>query len=59
MTVLGAILDAGLEDVAAFAICDPDAVQELIAAGVGNEVTINLGGKMDMPSIDKRASRAK
>ena len=54
MTVLGAILDAGLEDVAAFAICDPDAVQELIAAGVGNEVTINLGGKMDMPSIDKK-----
>ena len=51
MTVLGAILDAGLEDVAAFAICDPEAVQELIATGVGNEATINLGGKMDMPSI--------
>ena len=53
MTVLGAILDAGLEDVAAFAICDPEAVQELIAAGVGNKVTILLGGKMDMPSIGK------
>lgn len=51
MTVLGAILDAGLEDVAAFAICDPAAVQELIAAGVGNEATVRLGGKMDMPSI--------
>lgn len=53
MTVLGAILDAGLEDVAAFAICDAEAVQQLIAAGVGNEVTIMLGGKLDMPSIDK------
>ncbi len=53
MTVLGAILDAGLEDVAAFAICDPAAVQELIAAGVGNEATVMLGGKMDMPSIGK------
>ena len=53
MTVLGAILDAGLEDVAAFAICDPGAVQELIAAGVGNRATILLGGKMDMPSIGK------
>ena len=51
MTVLGAILDAGLEDVAAFAICDPEAVQELMATGVGNETTINLGGKIDMPSI--------
>ena len=53
MTVLGAILDAGLEDVAAFAICDPVAVQELIAAGVGNDATVMLGGKMDMPSIGK------
>ncbi len=54
MKVLGAILDAGLEDVAAFAICDAQAVQELIAAGVGNEATVMLGGKLDMPSIDKR-----
>jgi microcystin degradation protein MlrC len=53
MTVLGAILDAGLEDVAAFAIHDPAAVREMIAAGVGAEVTINLGGKIDMPSIDR------
>ena len=54
MTVLSAILDAGLEDVAAFAICDAQAVQELIAAGIGNEATVLLGGKLDMPSIDKR-----
>ena len=54
MTVLGAILDAGLEDVAAFAICDAQAVQELIAAGIGSEATVLLGGKLDMPSIDKR-----
>ena len=52
MTVLGAILDAGLEDVAAFAICDPDAVQTLIAAGIGATATVSLGGKLDMPSID-------
>jgi microcystin degradation protein MlrC len=54
MTVLGAILDAGLEDVAAFAIFDPEAVQALIVAGVGNAATVMLGGKLDMPSIDKR-----
>ena len=50
-TVLRAILDAGLDDVAAFAIYDPEAVQPLIAAGVGKEVTLPLGGKMDMPPI--------
>lgn len=50
-TVLRAILDAGLDDVAAFAICDPEAVQTLIAAGVGKDVTLPLGGKMDMPQI--------
>ncbi len=52
-TVLSAILEAGLEDVAVFAICDPEAVQTLIAAGVGNEITLPIGGKMDMPSIGK------
>ena len=51
MTVLGAILDAGLDDVAAFAIFDPAAVQQMIAAGVGAQVTLSLGGKLDMPSI--------
>ncbi len=53
MTVLGAILDSGLEDVAAFAVFDPAAVQEMIAAGVGATVTVSLGGKTDMPSIDR------
>ena len=59
MTVLGAILDAGLEDVAAFAIFDPEAVQQMIAAGVGAEVTLSLGGKLDMPAIglEGRAAR--
>jgi microcystin degradation protein MlrC len=52
MTVLGAILDAGLEDVAAFAIFDPQAVRRMAEAGVGAEVTLELGGKLDMPAID-------
>jgi microcystin degradation protein MlrC len=51
MAVLGAILDAGLEDVAAFAICDPVAVEQIRRAGVGARVTIPLGGKMDMPAL--------
>lgn len=51
MTVLGAILDAGLEDVAAFAVCDPGAVQLMMHAGIGSEVRLALGGKLDMPAL--------
>jgi microcystin degradation protein MlrC len=51
MTVLKSILDAEFEDVAAFAVFDPEAVQQMIVAGVGQTVTLPLGGKMDMPAI--------
>jgi len=51
MAVLGGILDAGLEDVAAFAICDPQAVEQMKRAGVGARVTLSLGGKLDMPAL--------
>jgi microcystin degradation protein MlrC len=51
MAVLGAILDAGLEDVAAFAVCDPAAVERIKRAGVGARVTLPLGGKLDMPAL--------
>jgi microcystin degradation protein MlrC len=56
MTVLGAILDAGLEDVAAFAIFDPEAARAMHAAGVGAELTLSLGGKLDMPGIGLRGA---
>ncbi len=51
MTVLGAILDAGLDGVAAFAIYDPGAVRRMADAGIGAELTLSLGGKLDMPAI--------
>ncbi len=51
MTVLGAILDAGLQGVAAFAVFDPDAARQMAQAGVGAQVTLALGGKLDMPAI--------
>ncbi len=54
MTVLGAMIDAGLENAAAFAIYDPAAAQAMIAAGVGAEVSVSLGGKFDMPSIGEK-----
>jgi len=49
--VLGEILKAGLDNVAVFAIFDPEAVQQAIAAGIGAPVTLSVGGKMAMPQI--------
>jgi len=49
--VLAEILRQGLDNVAAFAIYDPDAVQQAIAAGVGAEVSLSIGGKIAMPAI--------
>ena len=51
MKVLGGILDAGLDEVAAFAICDPLAVEKMRRAGVGARVTLALGGRSDMPAL--------
>jgi microcystin degradation protein MlrC len=54
MAVLGEVMRQELEDVAVFAIRDPDAVAKLIEAGVGARVTVKLGGKMDLPSIGRK-----
>jgi len=48
--LLAAILDAGLTNVGFHAICDPEAALAAQAAGVGNDVTLKLGGKVD-PSM--------
>ena len=49
--VLAAILREGFENVAAFAIYDPEAVQQAIAAGIGAHVKLSVGGKIAMPQI--------
>jgi microcystin degradation protein MlrC len=51
MAVVAEVMRQGLNDVAVGAIRDPEAVQKLIESGVGSNVTLALGGKMDMPSI--------
>ncbi len=53
--VLAEILRQGLEDVAVFGIFDPAAVQEMVRAGVGNKITVSLGGKQPMPSIQRQS----
>jgi microcystin degradation protein MlrC len=54
MTVIAEVMRQGLEDVAVAAVWDPEAVRRMIAAGVGAEVTLPLGGRTDLPSIGVR-----
>ena len=54
MAVLEGIFAAQLDDVAAFAIYDPGAVEKMRQAGIGATVTLPLGGKFDMPSIGRK-----
>lgn len=51
MTVIEEVLRQELEDVVIFAVHDPAAVAAMVDAGVGADVTLSLGGKLDMPAI--------
>jgi len=53
--VLAAILREELDNVAAFAIYDPEAVQQAVAAGIGAQVAVSIGGKMKMPAIRRES----
>ncbi len=53
--VLAAVLEAGLDDVAMFGIYDPEAVGMMQAAGIGAEVTLELGGKLPMPALSRES----
>jgi microcystin degradation protein MlrC len=45
--VLKAVLETGLEGGVFAVLADPEAVGKALEAGVGNEVTLELGGKID------------
>ena len=49
-TLLRAMIDADLPNAAFHAICDPQAVRDAEAAGIGNKARLKLGGKVD-PSV--------
>ena len=53
--VLAEILRQGLENVAFYALCDPEAAQQAAAAGVGAEITLTMGGKMPMPALKQQS----
>jgi microcystin degradation protein MlrC len=51
MAVLREVMRQGLTDVVAGPFWDPVAVDQLIQAGVGAELTLDIGGKTDMPAL--------
>ena len=51
MRVVEEILKQNLDDVAIAPIRDPQAVAQMVEAGIGNSVNLKLGGKTDMPAI--------
>ena len=50
MDVLQAALAAGLRDIAVGPLCDPKAVDALMAAGIGANITLALGNGTDLPA---------
>ena len=54
MDVLKSALDYNLEQIGVGPVRDPEAVKTLIQAGKGNEVSLEIGGKIDMPAIKKK-----
>jgi microcystin degradation protein MlrC len=51
MSVIEEAIRQELDDVCAGPVCDPASVAQMIAAGVGAQVTLELGGKVDMPAM--------
>ncbi|WP_424830114.1 M81 family metallopeptidase [Ruegeria sp.] len=45
--LIAAMLEAGIQNAAAGALYDPQAVSQLVTHGVGAEITLSLGGKTD------------
>ena len=53
LTVLGEMLEQGLEGIIAGPIWDPTAVSQMISAGEGAEVSLSIGGKTHVPAINQ------
>jgi microcystin degradation protein MlrC len=54
--VLAEVLRQGLQDAVFYALHDPESVRAAIAAGVGAEVSLQVGGRSPMPSIGAPAA---
>ncbi|MGH6944149.1 MAG: M81 family metallopeptidase [Geminicoccaceae bacterium] len=54
MATVAEALRQGLESIAIGPIWDPASVQRMIEAGVGSEITLELGGRTNMPALGLR-----
>jgi microcystin degradation protein MlrC len=56
METIAEALRQGLHGILAGPICDPRSVAAMIEAGVGANVTLPIGGRIDMPSIGRKGA---
>jgi len=56
MSVVKEAMRQGLEDVVAGPICDPAAVARIVSAGTAASVTLDLGGRIDMPQLNLKGT---
>jgi microcystin degradation protein MlrC len=54
MSVVDEVLKQGLQDVIAGPICDPAAVARIVESGTASSVTLDIGGRIDMPQLNLR-----
>jgi microcystin degradation protein MlrC len=52
MSVIAEVMKQGLEDVVAGPICDPGAVARIVSAGTAASVSLDIGGRIDMPQLN-------
>ena len=52
MSVVAEVMRQGLRDVLVGPICDPTAVARIVSAGTVASVTMDLGGRIDMPQLN-------
>ena len=49
------VIKQGFEDILVGPICDPESVAAMSKAGIGSEITLNLGGKTFVPSLNYKS----
>lgn len=59
MTVLTEMINRGMKNIAAGPIWDPQSVNDAIKAGIGATVTLEIGGKSDVPSMNLKGQPLK
>jgi microcystin degradation protein MlrC len=51
MSVVEEVVRQGLQDLVAGPICDPHAVARIVSAGTAAGITLDVGGRIDMPQL--------